>query len=80
MIDISLDEFSNKVKESFKKDNPYLTDKEVNKYFESDEVKKTISDSYKSNMKRYETGKITFKVFTIGCVASVAFCLTYMYE
>ena len=80
MIEISLEEYTNLIKNDFKKDNSYLTDNEVNKYFESDEVKKTISDSYKSNMKRYEAGKITFKVFTIGCVASVANCLTYMYE
>ena len=80
MIDISLDEFSNKVKESFKKDNPYLTDEEVDKYFESEEAKKEILNRYNYDLKKYKSGEYTYDVFMIGCVASVAFCLTYMYE
>ena len=80
MIDISLDEFSNEVKKEFEKRNTYLTDDEVNKYFESEEAKNEILYAYESDLKKYKSGEYTYDVFMIGCVASVAFCLTYMYE
>ena len=80
MKDISLEDFSDKVKESFKKDNSFLTDEEVDKYFGTEEAKKEILYSYSSALKRYKSGEITYNVFMIGCVSSVAFCLTYMYE
>ena len=80
MKDISLEEFSKKVKESFKKDNSFLTDGEVDKYFKTEEAKKEILYAYNSALKKYKSGEYTYDVFMIGCVASVAFCLTYMYE
>ena len=80
MKDISLEDFSDKVKESFKKDNSFLTDDEVDKYFETEEAIKEILYAYSSALKRYKSGEYSYDVFMIGCVASVAFCLTYMYE
>ena len=80
MIEISLEEFEKLVHDDFRKSNRCLEDEDIERYLKTDEAKKVIRDAYNSDIKKYKSGEFTYEVFTIGCVSSVAYCLTYMYE
>ena len=75
----TLEEFTTAVKESFRNLNPQLSDKDVDDYISGDEAKEEIESRYATDSKRFESGEITYQVFMVGCVSSVAYCLHMMY-
>lgn len=73
------DEFKAAVKEHFLKywqcDIPRATN-----YFKSVEAAQVIKEEYETDLRAYNEGEITYDVFMIGGVASVAYCLQLMCE
>ena len=80
MKKLSFKKFMKLVRKNFIKTNYVLTKKEALRYLRSLEALNEIKNAYDSSLKEYKKGIITYKVFKIGCVSSVSFCLTYMYE
>ena len=74
------EKFMKLVRKNFIKKNYVLTKKEALRYLRSLEALNEIKNAYDSSLKEYRNGIITYKVFKIGCVSSVSYCLTYMYE
>lgn len=76
----TIKEFKEEVKRQFAEYMVYLTKEDVDRYFDGDEANREIETAYQRAVKDYEYGKITEKVFLIGCTSAVAYCLFYMYE
>ena len=75
----TLEDFTAEIKRHFKLDWDNLSEKEVDDYFNTDEVKQEIEERFNSGKRRLEAGEITQNVFDIVCTSSVANCLIYMY-
>ena len=75
----TLEEYTASIKRQFWAGWLTLSEKEVDDYFNSDEVKNKIAEDYARDFERLQTGKITQEVFDVGCTSSVANCLIYMY-
>ena len=80
MKKLSFKKFMKLVRKRFIKTNHALTKKEALRYLRTLEALNEIKNAYESSLKEYKEGIITYKVFKIGCVSSVSYCLTYMYE
>ncbi len=76
----SLEEFTQLVKEDFKCWFTGITDAAVDRYFETDEARNEVEDRYNENVEELKSGEITTMIFRIDCVASVAMCLSLMYD
>ena len=75
----TLEEYPESIRQQFWNLSFNLSEKEVDDYFNSDEVKNKIAEDYARDFERLQTEKITQEVFDIGCTSSVAYCLFYMY-
>lgn len=76
----TLEEFKAEVKRQFSESMTYLSPDEVDKYFESEEVNREITQGFNRGMRRLDDGEITQQVFAVGCTSAVCNCLEYMYE
>ncbi len=74
----TFENFYKAVKESFKRSEPRLDEKEVDRYLKSEE--ESIKDDYEMNVGEFNRGEITEAQFWIGGVSTVANCLSLMYE
>lgn len=75
----TFEEFKETVKKMFADGWTTLSKSEVNDYINSVEAMREIRGEYNSSLKDYNDGKITLRVFRVGCAASVANLLIYMY-
>lgn len=75
----TLEQFTEAVKRGFKSYYHDLSDKEINDYFNTDDIKSMIKERFDDDYEDLKNGKITQSVFDIGCVSSVVYCLYYMY-
>ncbi len=76
----TLEEYTASIKQQFRDDWFNLSDKEVDDYFNTDEVKDMIAERFEEDYNKLKSGEIIQNVFDIGCTSSVANCLIYMYE
>ena len=74
----TFENFYKAVKESFKRSEPRLDEKEVDRYLKSEE--ESIKDDYEMHSRRLKNHEIEEEVFWTGCVSAVANCLSLMYE
>lgn len=75
----TLEEYTESIRRQFWNLSFNLSEKEVDDYFNSDEVKNKIAEDYARDFERLQKGEITQEVFDTGCTFSVAYCLFYMY-
>jgi len=75
----SIEGFKQAVKDEF--GNAYKTPskEQFDEYFDGEEANREVERAYIANVKKYEDGKITERIFREECVASVAYCLYLMY-
>lgn len=76
----SYKEYEKMVKERYDKSLTAFSKKEKDEYFYGDEAQKELRSRYRADVDELRSGKITEKVFLNGCVASVANCLSLMFE
>ena len=75
----TFEEYTKEIKQHFWDLSFNLLEKEVDDYFNTDEVKNKLERDYARDFKKLQSGEITQDVFDIGCTSSVAYCLFYMY-
>lgn len=75
----TLEDYTEEIKQHFWSLNSYLSQKEVDDYFNTDEVKDMIAERFEEDYNKLKSGEIVQNVFDIGCTSSVAVCLHYMY-
>ena len=75
----TFEEYTKEIKQHFWDLSFNLLEKEVDDYFNTDEVKNKLERDYARDFKKLQSGEIKQDVFDIGCTSSVAYCLFYMY-
>ena len=75
----TFEEYKELVKQHLKSLLFRLSDRELTEYIESEDSIFEIKNSYNTAVEKYKTGEITYRVFTVGCVSSVTYCLYMMY-
>lgn len=75
---ISYEEYRAIVVRRFKETRSYLSDEEVEAYFER-EGNEITRARYKGDVKKLKEGRITERILENGCIESVAYCLSLMY-
>ncbi len=76
----TLEEYRDMVKKAYLK---HYSDKlyaKAEKYFNSEEAQKEISEQYQSDIKKLKSGEITDKVFRNGSVSGTAYTLYLMQD
>lgn len=76
----SYEEFENAVYPIYRAGLRPFSDEEVKAYFESDEAKNELRNSYESNVKALREGRITERIFLEGAAGGTAMCLSLMFE
>ena len=75
----TFEEYTKEIKQHFSDLSRTLSQKEVDDYFNTDEVKDMIVEQFEEDYNKLKSGEIIQNVFDIGCTSSVAYCLFYMY-
>ena len=76
----TFEEYRKEIKQHFWDLSFNLSEKEVDDYFNTDEVKSKLERDYARDFEKLQSGEITQDVFDVGCTSSVAYCLFLMYE
>ncbi len=76
---MTIEEFTEEVKEIFITEMRALAKEEVDAYFETEEAKRFVKSKYNVGIKDLESGKITDEIFREGYTSSLAHCLALMY-
>jgi len=77
---LTLEQFTDLVKEKYLELGPAKSDKDALKYFFCDEAQNHIKAEYKSSLNDFNNGELGLEGFRIGEVGKVAYCLFMMYE
>lgn len=76
---ITIEEFTNAVKEYFRIGWRKLSDEQVDEYIYEEEAQELIINRYNEALEKYNSGKITKLQFLVGVASSAGNCLIYMY-
>lgn len=76
----TLEDYTKEIKQHFSDISRTLSQKEVDDYFNTDEVKDMIAERFEEDYNKLKSGEIIQNVFDVGCTSSVAYCLFLMYE
>ncbi len=76
----TLGDYTKEIKQHFSDISRTLSQKEVDEYFNTDEVKDMIAERFEEDYNKLKSGEIIQNVFDVGCTSSVAYCLFLMYE
>ena len=76
---ITIEEFTNAVKEYFRTGWRNLCDEQVDEYIYGEEAQELIINRYNEALEKYNSGKITGLQFLVGVASSAGNCLIYMY-
>ena len=76
---ITIEEFTNAVKEYFRTGWQNLSDEQVDEYIYGEEAQELIINRYNEAVNEYNSGKITKQQLLIGAASSAGNCLIYMY-
>ncbi len=76
---ITIEEFTNAVKEYFRIGWRKLSDEQVDEYIYGEEAQELIINRYNEALEKYNSGKITKLQFLVGVASSAGNCLIYMY-
>lgn len=76
----SYEEFENAVYPIYRAGLRPFSDEEVKAYFESDEAKRELKNSYESDVEMLKEGRITEEIFLGDGAGGTALCLSLMFE
>ncbi|MCC8196551.1 MAG: hypothetical protein LIO49_07115 [Ruminococcus sp.] len=77
--DCTLQEYTDLIYETCKKDYPKDFSTGFAEYLKSGEAQQEIYNSYQYDVKKYRNGEMTDKQFFVGSVSGTAYCLNMMY-
>ena len=77
---IGFDDWSDAVHEHARYYLKAFSDDEIERYFNSKEVRDFLNERYKNDVADFKDGKITEKILREGCVNSAGYCLMMMFE